>query len=87
MLGLGKGKDALALAAFSEKLPDGLYRLGEVPDFCGGANAALAWLLGTYQLRPLQESRKKRSLSWCCPRAWTAKRSRASPKMCSWRAT
>ena len=49
VLGLGKSKDALALAEFSEKLPDGLYRLGEVPDFCGGAHAALAWLLGLYQ--------------------------------------
>ena len=49
VLGLGKSTDALALAAFSEMLPDGVYRLGEVPDFCGGANAALAWLLGLYQ--------------------------------------
>ncbi len=49
VLGLGKSTDALALAAFSEMLPDGTYRLGEVPDFCGGANAALAWLLGLYQ--------------------------------------
>ena len=29
-------------------MPDGVYRLGEVPDFCGGANAALAWRLGLY---------------------------------------
>src|ERR1700757_2948179 len=43
VLGLGKTKDKLALAAFAEQLPDGVYRLGEVPDFCGGANAALAW--------------------------------------------
>jgi leucyl aminopeptidase len=49
VLGLGKNRDALALAAFSEKLPDGVYRLGEVPAFCGGANAALAWLLGLYE--------------------------------------
>ena len=49
VLGLGKSKDALALAEFSEKLPDGLYQLGEVPAFCGGANAALAWALGLYQ--------------------------------------
>ena len=39
VLGLGKGKDAFALAALAEKLPAGIYRLGEVPDFCGGANA------------------------------------------------
>ena len=49
VLGLGKEQDALALAAFAEKLPDGVYRLGEVPEFCGGANAALAWLLGLYE--------------------------------------
>jgi len=49
VLGLGKSKDPLALAEFSEKLPDGLYQLGEVPDFCGGASAALAWVLGLYQ--------------------------------------
>src|SRR3569833_1037843 len=48
VLGLGEGKDAFALAAAAEKLPAGLYRLGEVPDFCGGANGALAWLMGGY---------------------------------------
>ena len=49
VLGLGKSTDALALAAFSENLPDGIYRLGDVPDFCGGDHAALAWVLGLYQ--------------------------------------
>ena len=48
VLGLGDGKDAFALAAAAEKLPAGLYRLGEVPDFCGGAHAALAWAMGGY---------------------------------------
>jgi len=48
VLGLGDGKDAFALAAAAEKLPVGLYRLGEVPVSCGGANAALAWLMGGY---------------------------------------
>ena len=48
VLGLGDGRDAFALATAAEKLPAGLYRLGEVPDFCGNANAALAWLLGGY---------------------------------------
>jgi leucyl aminopeptidase len=47
-LGLGDGKDAFALALAAEKLPAGTYRLGEVPDFCGGANAALAWIMGGY---------------------------------------
>jgi leucyl aminopeptidase len=48
VLGLGESEDGLALAAFSEKLPDGVYRLGEVPGFCGGARGVLAWLLGLY---------------------------------------
>lgn len=48
VLGLGEGRDAFALAVAAEKLPTGLYRLGEVPDFCGGAQAALAWLMGGY---------------------------------------
>jgi leucyl aminopeptidase len=48
VLGLGDTSDAFALAAAAEKLPAGTYRLGEVPDFCGGANAALAWMMGGY---------------------------------------
>ncbi len=48
VLGLGETKDAFALAAAAEKLPAGVYRLGEVPDFCGGVHAALAWLMGGY---------------------------------------
>jgi leucyl aminopeptidase len=48
VLGLGDSRDAFALAAAAEKLPAGTYRLGEVPDFCGGANAALGWLMGGY---------------------------------------
>ena len=31
VLGLGKGEDILALAAFAEQLPQGVYRLGDVP--------------------------------------------------------
>ncbi len=49
VLGLGKGGDTLALAQFSEQLPAGTYRLDDVPAETGGANGALAWLLGTYQ--------------------------------------
>jgi len=48
VLGLGAGGDPFAAAAFAEKLPGGVYRLGEAPVLQGGANAALAWLLGTY---------------------------------------
>ena len=48
VLGLGEGRDAFALALAAEKLPAGTYRLGDVPDRCGGANAALGWLMGGY---------------------------------------
>ena len=48
VLGLGDGRDAFALAAAASNLPAGLYRLGEVPEFCGGVHAALAWLMGGY---------------------------------------
>ena len=59
VLGLGKNRDALALAAFSEQLPDGVYRLGEVPDFCGGASAVLAWILGLYAFDRYKKPRKR----------------------------
>ena len=52
VLGLGKSRDVLALAALSEKLPDGVYSLGEVPDFCGGAPTALAWAARVAQNSP-----------------------------------
>ncbi len=48
VLGLGQGRDPLALALFSERLPAGDYELKDVPEQFGGARAALAWLLGTY---------------------------------------
>src|SRR5277367_2929944 len=47
VLGLGKGGDPLAAAAFSEQLEAGTYRLGDMPaDMAAGA--ALAWILGLY---------------------------------------
>jgi leucyl aminopeptidase len=49
VLGLGKGGDVLALATFSEQLPAGTYAFDDVPENLGGANGALAWLLGIYQ--------------------------------------
>ena len=66
VLGLGKSEDALALAAFAEQLPDGVYRLGEVPDFCGGAQAVLAWLLGLYAFDRYRKP-KKRNLKLVLP--------------------
>src|SRR5579871_2423419 len=59
ILGLGKSRDALALAALSEQLPNGVYRLDEVPDYCGGANAALAWILGLYSFDRYRKPRKR----------------------------
>jgi leucyl aminopeptidase len=48
VLGLGAGRDPHALALFSERLPPGLYRLGDAPDAFSGARAAYAWAIGTY---------------------------------------
>jgi leucyl aminopeptidase len=59
VLGLGAGSDPFAAATFAEKLPDGVYRLGEVPALQGGANAALAWLLGTYAFTRYKSAKKK----------------------------
>ena len=42
------------------KLPDGVYRLGEVPDFCGGAQAALAWALGLYAFDRYKKAQEAR---------------------------
>jgi leucyl aminopeptidase len=66
VLGLGKNEDALALAAFAEQLPDGVYRLGDVPEFCGGAQAALAWMLGLYVFDHYRKP-KKRNLRLVLP--------------------
>ncbi|MBU6471857.1 MAG: leucyl aminopeptidase family protein, partial [Alphaproteobacteria bacterium] len=59
VLGLGKAEDPLALAAFSERLPAGLYALGEVAEEAGGARAALGWLLGTYDFTRYRKGVKK----------------------------
>jgi len=59
VLGLGKGGDKLALAVFSEQLPAGTYRFADVPDEVGGANGALAWILGTYQFTRYKKSRTR----------------------------
>jgi len=63
VLGLGNyqgdGRDAFALASAAEKLPAGVYRLGEVPDYCGGANGALAWLMGGYSFDRYKKSAHK----------------------------
>jgi leucyl aminopeptidase len=61
VLGLGKGEDRLALAQFSESLPQGTYALGDVPGSLGGANAALAWVLGTYRFARYKKSAQKLS--------------------------
>jgi leucyl aminopeptidase len=62
VLGLGKGGDPLALAAFSESLPQGTYAFGEVPPELGGARGALAWVLGTYRFDRYRKSRKPRPM-------------------------
>lgn len=63
VLGLGNGGDRFALAEAAEKLPAGLYRLGEVADFCAGTWGALGWLMGCYSFeRYKKRPAKKASL-------------------------
>jgi leucyl aminopeptidase len=59
VLGLGKGEDALALAQFSESLPQGSYALGDVAEGFGGVQAALGWILGTYRFARYKKSVRK----------------------------
>jgi len=48
ILGLGAGRDPHALAQFSERLPPGLYALGDVPEPFAGERAVYAWAIGAY---------------------------------------
>ena len=59
VLGLGKGHDSLALAQFSEDLPDGTYSLASVPAGMGGTCAAIAWLLGTYRFHRYRKGKAR----------------------------
>jgi leucyl aminopeptidase len=59
VLGLGAGNDPLALALFSEMLPEGVWQLGDVPESVGGKNATLAWLLGTYKYARYRKDKRK----------------------------
>ncbi|HEY4263933.1 MAG TPA: leucyl aminopeptidase family protein [Micropepsaceae bacterium] len=58
VLGLGTGRDPHALALFSERLPQGLYTLGDVPDAFSGARAAYAWAIGTYAFDRYRKHKK-----------------------------
>ena len=62
VLGLGAGRDPHALALCTERLPPGLYTLGEIPDGFGGLRAAYAWAIGTYAFNRYR-SRKKSARS------------------------
>ncbi|HEY4124990.1 MAG TPA: leucyl aminopeptidase family protein [Rhizomicrobium sp.] len=59
VLGLGKGEDSLALAAFSESLPAGTYVLGDVPAPFGGTNVLIAWALGTYSFTRYRKAKRE----------------------------
>lgn len=48
VLGLGKGRDRLALAAFSETLGEGCYAIGDLPAYLDRESSVLGWLLGAY---------------------------------------
>jgi leucyl aminopeptidase len=58
---LGAGRDPLALAAFSERLPAGLYALGDVPPAFAGTRAAYAWAIGTYKFDRYRSRKKTES--------------------------
>jgi len=58
VLGLGEGRDVLALAAFSERLGPGTYALAGVPEEMGATTAALAWILGTYKFTRYRKNAK-----------------------------
>ena len=49
VLGLGEAKDKLAFAAFSESLPQGVYRIATLPESISAGEAALGWVLGAYR--------------------------------------
>ena len=59
VLGLGKGEDSLALAAFSETLPAGTYALGDVPQAFAGTTALIAWALGTYKFNRYRKAKRE----------------------------
>ena len=59
VLGLGKGRDPHALALFSERLPPGVYALGDVPAPFAGARATYAWAIGTYAFERYRGKNKK----------------------------
>ena len=58
ILGLGKARDPLALAAFSESLPEGTYALAELPPQIDSDRAVLGWLLGTYVFSRYREQER-----------------------------
>jgi leucyl aminopeptidase len=64
VLGLGDGHDSFAAAALAEKLPDGVYRLGETG--MDTASVTLAWLLGSYSFSRYK-SKKPRAVKLVLP--------------------
>jgi len=59
VLGLGKGTDKLALAQFSEQLPQGTYTFAGIAEGYGGLTGTLAWILGTYVFGRYRNSGKR----------------------------
>jgi leucyl aminopeptidase len=59
VLGLGKGRDPHALALFPERLPAGVYTLGDVPSAFAGMRAAYAWAIGSYAFERYRGKDKK----------------------------
>jgi len=59
VLGLGKGDDALAFAQFSESLPAGTYRIGQVPKKYDMPLALFGFLLGFYNFTRYKTAKAK----------------------------
>ena len=58
VLGLGRGDDVLALATFSENLPNGVYRYASLPEGFDGELGVLAWALGTYSFTRYRKTKR-----------------------------
>jgi leucyl aminopeptidase len=69
VLGLGQGRDSHALALLSERLPAGLYTLGQIPDGFAGMRAAYGWAIGSYASTVIAAARSLHALTvrdWSC---------------------
>lgn len=60
VLGLGKGSDPWLYAKLAEELPDGDYRIAEIPSGVKGDEIALFWALGSYRFDRYKKAERHR---------------------------